>query len=176
MIGKVAKAEKITVLHEKFAESQAAIVAGFSGLNVHQMAELRGQLRATHSELQVVKNTLARRAATDTVFASLSDQFVGPTSITFTSQDVIAVAKALTDYAKKEPKFSIRAGFVEGQVLSAEQVAALAELPPREVLLSRLLASMQSPVSGFVGVLQGVLRQFLYVLQAVKEAKEQASQ
>jgi large subunit ribosomal protein L10 len=86
------------------------------------------------------------------------------------------MAKALTEYAKREPKFNVRIGFIEGQVLSPTQITALAELPPREVLLARMLASMQSPLVGLVGVLQGVLRQLVYVLQAVKDAKEQASQ
>jgi len=86
------------------------------------------------------------------------------------------MAKALTEYAKKEPKLNVRVGLVEGQVLAPGQITALAELPPREVLLGRMLSSMQSPLAGLVGVLQGVLRQLVYVIQAVKDAKEQASQ
>jgi large subunit ribosomal protein L10 len=86
------------------------------------------------------------------------------------------MAKALTEYAKREPKLHVRVGLVEGQVLSPEQITALAELPPREVLLGRMLSSMQSPLAGLVGVLQGVLRQFVYVLQAIKDAKEQTGQ
>jgi large subunit ribosomal protein L10 len=86
------------------------------------------------------------------------------------------MAKALTEYARKEPKLNVRVGFVEGQVLPPGQITALAELPPREVLLGRMLASMQSPLAGLVGVLQGVLRQFLYALQAIQDAKGQASQ
>jgi large subunit ribosomal protein L10 len=70
----------------------------------------------------------------------------------------------------------VRIGFVEGQVLSPGQITALAELPPREVVLGRMLSGMQSPLAGLVGVLQGVLRQFMYALQAIKDAKEQASQ
>ena len=100
---------------------------------------------------------------------------VGPTSIAFTEGDVVAMAKAIADYAKVEPKLEIRAGLVEGQVLTPAQVTALAELPPREVLLARALASLQSPIAGLVGVLQGVQRQFLYVLQAIKTAKETQS-
>jgi len=106
----------------------------------------------------------------------LTEHFVGPISVAFSQHDAVAMAKALTEYAKKEPKLSVRVGLVEGQVLSSEQITALAELPPREVLLGRMLASMQSPIVGFVGVLQGVLRQLVYVLQAVKDAKERASQ
>jgi large subunit ribosomal protein L10 len=126
--------------------------------------------------LQVVKNTLARRAVEETSFVPLEDHFVGPTSVAFSQHDAVAMAKALTEYAKREPKLSLRVGFIEGQLLSPAQIAALAELPPREVLLARMLASVQSPLAGFVGVLQGVLRQLVYALQAVRDAKEKASQ
>jgi len=176
VIAKVAKAEKVTAMHTKFVDAKAAILADYSGLNVQQMAELRSQLREAMVELQVVKNTLARRAVEDTGFVPLAEYFVGPISVAFSQHDAAAMAKALTEYAKKEPKLSVRVGFVEGQILSPEQITALAELPPREVLLGRMLASMQSPMVGFVGVLQGVLRQLVYVLQAVKDAKERASQ
>jgi large subunit ribosomal protein L10 len=176
VITKAAKAEKTAALHAKFADAKAAIITDFSGLNVQQMAELRSQLRAATVELQVVKNTLARRAAVETGFVPLTEYFVGPTSVALTVKDAVAMAKVLTEYARREPKLNIRVGLVEGQVLLPAQITALAELPPREVLLARMLASMQSPVAGLVGVLHGVLRQFLYVLTAIKEAKEQASQ
>jgi large subunit ribosomal protein L10 len=176
VIAKTAKAEKVVALHTKFAEAKAAILADYSGLNVQQLAELRGQLREAAVELQVVKNTLARRAVQETGFVPLEDHFVGPISVAFAQHDAVAMAKALTEYARKEPKLNVRVGLVEGQVLSPGQITALAELPPREVLLGRMLSSMQSPLSGLVGVLQGVLRQFLYALQAIKDAKEQVSQ
>jgi large subunit ribosomal protein L10 len=174
VIAKAAKVEKVTALHAKFGDAKAAILADYSGLNVQQMAELRSQLREARVELHVVKNTLARRAIEDTDFVPLAGYFVGLTSVAFSQHDAVTMAKALTEYAKKEPKLNVRVGFVEGQVLSPEQITALAELPP-QVLLGRMLASMQSPLAGLVGVFQGVLRQFVYVLQAVKEAKEQSS-
>ena len=122
----------------KFVEAKGAVLSDYRGLNVQQMAELRSRLREAAVELQVVKNTLARRAAGETAFVQLADYFVGPTSIAFTTNDVVAMAKALTEYAKTEPKLAIRAGLVEGKVISPQEVAALAELPPREVLLARL--------------------------------------
>lgn len=176
MIAKATKAEKVTALHAKFADAKAAILADYSGLNVQQLAELRSQLREAVVELHIVKNTLARRAVEETSFILLADHFVGPTSVAFSQHDAVAMAKALTEYAKKEPKLNVRLGFVEGQLLTPEQVIALAELPPREVLLARMLGSVQSPLTGLVGVLQGVLRQLVYALQAVRDAKEQASQ
>ena len=174
MIGKEAKAEKVVALHNKFAGVKGAVLSDFRGLTVQQMAELRNQLREVAVELQVVKNTLAKRALEDTPLVPLGEYFSGPTAVALTANDVMAMAKVLTEYAKKEPKFDIRVGFIEGQVLSSQQITAVADLPPREVLLGRMLASVQSPLSGLVGVLQGMLRQLLYVLTAVKEAKEQA--
>jgi large subunit ribosomal protein L10 len=175
LTGRVAKEEKVATLHSKFAEARGVILSDYRGLNVQQMAELRGRLREAAVELQVAKNTLARRAAEGTHFAQLTDHFVGPTSIAFTTGDVVAMAKVLSAYAKSEPKLEIRAGLIEGKIISSQEIAALAELPPREVLLARLLASMQGPVAGLVGVLQGVLRQLLYVLSAIQEAKADQS-
>jgi large subunit ribosomal protein L10 len=172
MIGKAVKEEKVAALHTKFAAAKGAILSDYRGLNVQQMAELRSRLREAVVELQVVKNTLARRAAEETAFVQLADYFVGPTSVAFTTDDVVAMAKALTEYARAEPKLTIRAGLIEGKVISPQEITALAELPPREILLARLLSGMQSPVAGFVGVLHGVLRQLLYALLAIRDAKE----
>jgi large subunit ribosomal protein L10 len=175
MAGKAGKEETVATLHAKFGEVKGAILSDYRGLNVQQMSELRRRLREAQVELHVVKNTLARRAAVDTGFEPLADYFVGPMSVAFTEGDVVAMAKALTEYAKVQPNLEIRAGLVEGQVLTPAQVSALAELPPREVLLARLLATMQGPMSGLVNVLQGVQRKFLYVLQAIQTAKENQS-
>ena len=175
MIQKTVKAEKTAALHAKFADVKGAILSDYCGLNVQQMSELRRQLRDVSVEFHVVKNTLARRAMTTTDLAPLAEHLIGPTAVALAANDVVAMAKALTDFAKRESKLVIRTGFVEGQILSPEQITALAEVPPREVLLARMLASMQSPIGGFVGVLHGVLRQLLYTLVAIKESKEQGS-
>lgn len=172
MSGKAVKEEKVTALHEKFAGAKGAILSDYRGLDVAQMAALRGRLREVSVELQVVKNTLARRAVEQTDYALLADHFTGPTSVAFAVDDVVAMAKALTAYAKGEPKLEIRAGLVEGKVVSSQDISALAELPPREVLLARMMGGLQSPASGLVGVLHGVLRQLLYALLAIKQAKE----
>ncbi len=169
------KAETVAALHAKFGTVKGAVVSDYRGLNVQEMSSLRKRLREVDVELHVVKNTLARRAAAETDFEHIAESFVGPTSIAFTEGDVVAMAKVMTEYAKEEPKLEIRAGLVEGQALTAEQVAALSELPPREVLLAQALGSLMSPLSGLVGVLQGVVRQFVYVLAAIQREKESQS-
>lgn len=176
MAGRAVKEEKVAALHAKFAEAKGAVLADFRGLNVQQMAELRSRLRETAVALEVVKNTLARRAAKDTDFVQLTDFFVGPTSVASTVGDVVAMAKVLTEYAKREPKLDIRAGLIDGKVITTRDIATLADLPPREVLLGRMLASMQGPMAGFIGVLQGVLRQLVYALRAIQEAKSGQSE
>jgi len=166
------KAETIAALHAKFGAAKGAVVSDYRGLNVQEISTLRRQLREVDVELQVVKNTLARRAAAETDFERIVESFVGPTSIAFTEGDVVAMAKVMTEYAKREPKLEIRAGLAEGQALTPERVAALAELPPREVLLAQVLGSLKSPMSGLVGVLQGVVRQLVYVLAAIQRERE----
>jgi len=169
------KAETVASLHAKFGVVKGAVVSDYRGLNVQEMSTLRKRLREVGVELHVVKNTLARRAAAATDFEHIVESFVGPTSIAFTEGDVVAMAKVMTEYARREPKLEIRAGLAEGQALTPEQVSVLAELPPREVLLAQALGSLKSPISGFVRVLQGVVRQFVYVLTAIQQEKENQS-
>ena len=169
------KVEKVKFLQAKFADAKAAVLSDYCGLNVQEMSELRGMLRKADVELHVVKNTLARRAVESTHLKPLAEHVKGPTAIALTIDDAVGMAKVLADYTKKEPKLDIKVGIVEGRVLTAEQLTQVAELPSREVLLAQLLGAMQNPLSGLVGVLHGVLRQLLYALVAIKDAKGQTS-
>ena len=166
-----AKLEKVKFLEAKFEDAKAAVLSDYSGLNVQEMSELRSLLRKADVELHVVKNTLARRAVELTHMKPLAEHVKGPIAVALTLDDAVGMAKVLSDYSKKEPKLDIRVGVVEGRVLSAEQLAQVANLPPREVLLAQMLGAMQNPLSGLVGVLHGMLRQLLYALVAIKEAK-----
>ena len=167
------KVEKVKFLQTKFVDAKAAVLSDYCGLNVQEMSELRGMLRKADVELHVVKNTLARRAVESTHLKPLADYVKGPTAVALTIDDAVGMTKVLTEYTKKEPKLEIRVGVAEGRVLTAEQLIQVAELPSREVLLAQMLGAMQNPLSGLVGVLHGVLRQLLYALVAIKEAKEQ---
>jgi large subunit ribosomal protein L10 len=170
--GHTEKAEKVAALHARFSEANNVILSDYRGLNVQQLSELRNRLRDAEVELQVVKNTLARRAVQETPLAELGNQFVGPTSVALARGDVVSMAKVLTEYAKQQPALEIRSGLIEGKLVSPQDIVALADLPPREVLLARLVGGIQAPLAGLVGVLQGVVRQLVYVLAAIKEAKE----
>jgi large subunit ribosomal protein L10 len=167
------KVESVTELHEKFARAVSAVLADFRGLTVQELTDLRQQLREASLELAVVKNTLARLAVQDTPFEGLSPYLKGPTSITFSYRNVVAPAKVLNAYVKKQPKLAVRAGLFEGELIPAEKIAEIADLPSRDVILAQALAAMQGPLAGLVGILQGILGTFIGTLQAIHDKKAQ---
>jgi large subunit ribosomal protein L10 len=165
------KVASVSELHDKFARAVSAVLADFRGLSVQELTDLRQQLREASLELAVVKNTLARLAIHETAFEKLSPYLKGPTSITFSYRDSVAPARILSAYVKKQPKLGVRAGLFEGELVPAEKIAEIADLPPREVLLAQTLATMQGPVAGLVGTLQGVLSMLVGTLHAIHDKK-----
>lgn len=170
-----AKTEMVEELREKFQRVKGLVLVDFRGMNVRKMTELRAQLREAGIEYQVVKNTLAKLAAQGTTVEKAADLFAGPTSVAFSCQDELAPAKALSSFIKKQgPKerlLQIRGGVLDGTAVRPEEVAVLASLPAKPVLLSHLLSQLQAPAANLVGVLQGVLRNFVYALKAIEEKK-----
>jgi len=165
--------ESVAELHEKFARAVSAVLADFRGLTVQEITDLRQQLRDASLELAVVKNTLARLAVQETPFERLSPYLKGPTSITLSYRDTVAPAKILSAYVKKQPKLAVRAGLFEGEIVPAEKIAEIADLPPRDVILAQVLAAMQGPLAVLVWTLQGVLSTFMGTLQAIHDKKAQ---
>jgi len=144
--------DKKAVVAEIAAEvagAQTIVIAEYRGIEVASMTRLRKQARESGVYLRVLKNTLARRAVQDTPFAELADKMVGPL-VYGISTDPIAAAKVLNDFAKKDDKIIIKAGSYDGKLLDAAAVGALASIPSREELLSKLLYVMKAPLSGFV--------------------------
>ena len=130
------------------AKAQTIVVAEYRGIGVASMTQLRKQARESGVYLRVLKNTLARRAVQETPCAGLADQMVGPL-VYGISEDPVAAAKVLHDFAKKDDKIVVKAGSYDGKVLNAVEVAQLASIPSREELLSKLLYVMKAPLSGF---------------------------
>lgn len=130
------------------AKAQTIVVAEYRGAKVASMTVLRRQARESGVYLRVLKNTLARRAVQDTSFAGLADKMVGPL-IYGISEDPVAAAKVLNDFAKKDDKVVIKAGSYDGKVLTPAEVAQLASIPSRDELLSKLLYVMKAPLAGF---------------------------
>lgn len=155
------------------AQAPHAFVLGFQGITVPQVTELRNRVRQSGGEYVVVKNTLALRAIDSKALEALKAQFVGPTAVVYSLKDPVAVAKALTDYAKDVPALQFKGGLVEGRAIAADQIKDIASLPSREELITKLLFLMQSPVTRFVRVLAAVPQSFVMVLDQVRMKKEE---
>ena len=168
--------DKKTVVAEVSAEvanAQSIIVAEYRGLGVVDLTVLRANARKSGVYLRVVKNTLVRRAVAGTPFEGLSAQLVGPL-IYGISKDPVAAAKLLNDFAKGNDKLAIKVGAMPNYVMDAAGVKALATMPSREELLSKLLGTMQAPITQFVRTLNEVPTKFVRGLAAVRDAKEAA--
>ena len=168
---KTGKTDTVAALKAAIAEQRGAVVAEYRGLKVSEMTALRKKLRAIDSEVKVVKNTLIRRAAEGTPFGDLSAHFTGPTAVAFCHGDPVALAKAMKEFAAATPKVTLRAGFVEGRVLSAKEVEILASVPSRDVLLSRLVGGLASPITRLAQALSGPPRKLAYVLESIRKQK-----
>ncbi|QQE74660.1 50S ribosomal protein L10 [Brevibacillus composti] len=161
----VIREEKVQAVNEiasKLRSSQTTVIADYRGLNVAQVTELRKQLREAGVEFVVLKNTLTRLATAKENLTELDQYLTGPNAIAFSENDVIAPAKIIAEFAKKNDKLEIKGGVIEGKVVSADDIKALAALPSREGLLSMLLSVLQAP-----------MRNFALAVKAVAEQKEE---
>ncbi|PUB13428.1 50S ribosomal protein L10 [Paenisporosarcina sp. OV554] len=163
-MSKAIEAKKVRVeeITEKFKTAATVVVVDYRGLTVGQVTELRKQLREAGVEFKVYKNTMTRRAIEVAGLEGLNESLTGPNAIAFSTEDVVAPAKIINDFAKKNDKLEIKAGVIEGAIASADDIKALAELPSREGLLSMLLSVLQAP-----------MRNFALVTKAVAEQKEE---
>lgn len=165
--------EKKAVVAEvsaQVAEAQAIILAEYRGLEVGDLTKLRAEARKSGVYLRVLKNTLVRRAVDGTAFSGLASEMVGPL-IFGISADPVAAAKVLNDFAKTNDKFVIKAGAMPNQVMDANAIKALASMPSREELLSKLIGTMQAPIAKFVRTLNEVPTSFVRGLAAVRDQK-----
>ena len=163
-MSKAIEAKKVRVeeITEKFKTAATVVVVDYRGLTVGQVTELRKQLREAGVEFKVYKNTMTRRAIEVAGLEGLNESLTGPNAIAFSTEDVVAPAKIINDFAKKNEKLEIKAGVIEGAIASADDIKALAELPSREGLLSMLLSVLQAP-----------MRNFALATKAVAEQKEE---
>ncbi|RJS61059.1 50S ribosomal protein L10 [Bacillus sp. PK3_68] len=156
------KKQLVNDIADKFKSSASTVIVDYRGLTVSQVTELRKQLREAGVEFKVYKNTLTRRAAETAEISGLDEFLTGPNAIAFSTEDVIAPAKILNSFAKENEALEIKAGVLEGNVVTVEEVRALAELPSREGLLSMLLSVLQAP-----------MRNFALAAKAVADQKEE---
>jgi large subunit ribosomal protein L10 len=176
-VSKSKKIEQASALAEALKSVNSGIITEFGKLTVAQDDELRKAVRAAGGKYRVVKNTLAARAAKGTAFELVVQDLSGRTSIAYTSGDVVALAKALTKYAKDNPELTFKAGVVDGKAIKPKEVEALAALPSKEEIYSKLLFLINAPSTRLVSALAGVGRNLAVVVnQGVKESKFQGGE
>jgi large subunit ribosomal protein L10 len=161
-------------LHEELMKARGIVLSGFQGITVSQDFELRRKIAVTGAKYKVVKNSLIERAAKGTPVEPIAKKLAGTTSVALTDADPVALAKALTEYAKENPVFTFKSGVVEGRVVNLADFNALATLPSKEALFSKVLFLFNSPAQRVASTLAGVGRNLACVVsQAVKEKKFQ---
>ncbi|MGX7092806.1 50S ribosomal protein L10 [Hutsoniella sourekii] len=162
VVSREEKELQIKEVAENLQSAASIVVVDYLGLTVAEVTELRKQLREAGVKMEVVKNTMLRRAAEKAELAELNEVFVGPTAIVYSEEEVVAPAKIVAEFAKNAEALTIKGGTIEGEVASVEQIQALAKLPDREGLLSMLLSVLQAPV-----------RNVAYAVKAVADKKEE---
>lgn len=165
------KAAAISELGEGIGKATNAFVISFKGITVPQVTELRRQVRDTSSTYVVVKNTLALIAVKDSPLTALKGAFSGPTAVAYNTTDAVALAKALTKFAKDVPAISFKGAMLDGQIVAADQIQAIANLPSRNELISKLLFVLQSPMRGLATVLAANIRNLAVVIDQIAKQK-----
>src|SRR3954471_13303870 len=171
-VTKAKKIEQATKLGSDLKNVKSAIVGTFNKLTVAQDFELRKSVRSAGGKYRVVKNTLAERAAVGTQIADAIKDLKGVTSIAYTSGDPVSLAKVLAKYAKDNPEFTFKAGLVEGRVISINEIQALATMPSKEEIHSKLLFLINAPAQRLVTVMNAVAKDLAVVInQGVEKEK-----
>lgn len=165
------KEQIVQELNARLKETQATFLADYRGINVDQVTAMRRELTQAGVEYRVVKNKLLKLAAQDTPAADLQGFCAGPTAIALSGSDPVAPAKILSKYAKAVEAFELKAGILDGKLLSVADIIALADLPSREEMLAKMLGSLNAPVSNFVGTMAAIPRSLVQVLNAIGESK-----
>jgi large subunit ribosomal protein L10 len=168
------KQAKIAALSASMKDYKSIVLVDHRGLTVEEDTQLRTELRKAGVQYSVIKNTIIRFAAKENGMDDLVPYLEGPTALAIGKADEITAAKVLNEFAKKHPKLELKAGLVEGRVMDVKGVQALAELPPKNVLIARALGGFKAPINGLVNVLNGNIRGLVVALNAIKEQKATA--
>jgi large subunit ribosomal protein L10 len=169
---KARKQQDLEALTEQFKKAKAAMLVGFQGMTVAKDQELRNQLREAGVTYEVVKNTLARKASEGTALEQAKDQFKGVTAIALSDQDPVNLSKAIAKFTKANPEiFTFKAGVVEGKVVALKDVEAIASLPSKEELISKVMFLLNCQAQRLVTVLSAVPRNLAIVIKQIGEQK-----
>lgn len=167
------KKQIVQELTEKIKEAKALIFADYRGLTVEEDTELRAALRKAGVEYKVVKNSMTRFAVKQNGLDDLESYLVGPTAMALSSEDPVAPAKVLSEYAKKFKSLELKVGVIEGKVTDLDGLKAIAELPSKEELIAKTIGSLNSPIYGLVNVLNANIRGLVIALNAIAEQKQE---
>lgn len=160
-------------LKKRIEGATSIFLADFTGINVKEITELRKDFRQSNVEYLVAKNTLIKRALVDSPLKGIGDYLNGPTSLVLTPDEGIAAAKIINNFAKgHDSALEVKAAVVDDKIMDGSMIKSLASLPGREVLLSRLLGSFNSPLSGLVYVLSGTIARVVQVLDQIRQVKQ----
>ncbi len=166
------KQQDLEALTEQFKNAKAAMLVGFKGMTVSKDQELRNQLREAGVSYEVVKNTLARKASEGTALEAARDQFKGVTAVALSTGDPVGLSKAIAKFTKANPEiFSFKAGIVEGKVVALQDVEAIASLPSKEELISKILFLINCQAQRLVTVISAVPRNLAIVVRQIGELK-----
>jgi large subunit ribosomal protein L10 len=169
------KAEFLETLKQDFSKASAVVFADYKGVSSEEMNLLRRVARAKNVKISVVKNNLVRVALKGTPKEKAVDGLAGPTAAAFAFGDAVEMAKTMTEFAKKVEAFTLKDGFLGDKAMSEAEIKQLASLPSKEVLVAQLLSVMNGPIRNFVGVLNAVQRDFVYVMKAIADKKGQGN-
>lgn len=169
------KEKVVSELKEKLAPAKSLFLTDFTGLNVEEITTLRRNFREKKVEYKVAKNSLIRLALQQTGLEDVSDHLDGPTGLVVGYEDPTVPAKVLYDFQKKVEKPRIKIFWMEGKLFGGEELARLARVPSREILFAQILNSLNSPLTNLVGTLQGMLRNFIGLVEALQEERSKAS-
>ncbi len=167
------KKQAVAELSAKLKDSCVGVIVDYKGITVADDTKLRKDIRESgDTTYAVIKNSLLSRALVDAGIEGLDDVLKGTTAIAYSSSDYTGGAKVLSEFAEKNKNFTIKAGFIDGKVVAKEEVAALAKLPSKEVLLAQVLGGLNAPIQGFAGVLNATLTGLVRALNAIAEQKQ----
>ena len=166
----------IAEVAQLLTDTDNVFVSDYRGLKVAELKELRGKLRESGASFMVVKNTLGSIAADRAGRADVKGMLSGPTAVTFCGPDAAAAAKVLADFAKTHPQLEVRGGLLESSLIDPAGIKVLASLPPRDVLIAQLVATMAAPITGLVTVLQGTMSGFVRALNQVAQQRAAADE
>ena len=163
------KQQQVAALKEAFEKANVGVLVNYNGITVEKDTKLRKQLREVGCVYKVVKNTLLSRAFKDAGIEGLDECLNGPTAIAYSENGYTEAPKILSDYAKDNENFQVKAGFIDGGAVDAKSIDALAKLPSKEVLLAQVLGGLNGPIQGFANVLNGTMRGLVIALNAIAE-------